>query len=51
MTPLHLACGEGHTETAEMLIKNGAQVNCENEVRKKREKEKGEGKKRGRWSD
>ncbi len=31
-TPLHAACEKGHTETAQMLIDRGANVNKENRV-------------------
>ena len=33
MTALHLACGMGHTGTAELLIAKGADVEAEDEVR------------------
>ena len=32
-TPLFAACHQGHLETAAMLIKHGAMVNCLNKVR------------------
>ena len=32
ITPLHVACENGHTETAQMLIDRGADVNKEDSV-------------------
>lgn len=31
-TPLHLAAQEGHADVAELLIRKGARLSCENKV-------------------
>ena len=33
MTPLHIACSDGHTDIAELLISKGADVEAKDQVR------------------